>query len=267
MRPRRIYLPPVPRVRPAGSWNPLIGFRKMVRPPVIGLAAYQMVRGVPLQPANFQGLVQGWAAVSGSATSPGAFQTLCTASPNAGGVYSVPWTVTLAGTVGGGDANNFRLVQINPLLFLTESVNAGAAGTYPQAPFLWAAPPGASVILSTGPTGPTSGSVYSGSIGAVGGATVQGGPSGLGNLWYPTQVTVATTTGITTGLDTSICNVYLGPAVSPTTLLGTVFGGNGIVAAALPNIQPGQYLIASWAAANPGDIAAMNVQGSMDALG
>jgi hypothetical protein len=38
------------------------------------------------------------------------------------------------------------------------------------------------------------------------------------------------------------------------------------VAAALPPIQPGQFLIAVWSGANGGDVATMNVQGTMDAL-
>jgi hypothetical protein len=96
-------------------------------------------------------------------------------------------------------------------------------------------------------------------------ATCQLGPAGLGNLWFPTQVTLSTTTGITTGLDTSVANLYLGPAGVATTLLGTVFGGNGIVAAALPNIQPGLYLIAQWVNGINGDQATMNVQGVMNA--
>jgi hypothetical protein len=96
-------------------------------------------------------------------------------------------------------------------------------------------------------------------------ATCQLGPAGLGNLWFPTQVTLSTTTGITTGLDTSVANLYLGPSGVATTLLGTVFGGNGIVAAALPNIQPGLYLIAQWSAGINGDQATMNIQGLMNA--
>lgn len=102
---------------------------------------------------------------------------------------------------------------------------------------------------------------------APGTASVQLGPSGLGNVWFPAQVTLSTTTGITTGLDTSIANLYLGPVVNATTLLGTVYGGNGVVAAALPDIQPGQFLIAQWTGATPGDVASMNVSGIMNALG
>jgi len=97
-------------------------------------------------------------------------------------------------------------------------------------------------------------------------AQVSLGPAGLGNIWYPAQVTLSTTTGIAAGFDSSVANLYLGSAAQATTLLGTVFGGNGIVAAALPNIQPGIYLIAQWSTATPGDVASMNVSGVMDAL-
>lgn len=96
-----------------------------------------------------------------------------------------------------------------------------------------------------------------------GAASVSLGPSGLGNIWYPTQITVATTTG---PLDTSTCSVYLGPSTSGATLLGQVFSGNGVLAAALPPIQPGEFLIASWSAAHNGDTVLMNIQGTMDAL-
>jgi len=102
--------------------------------------------------------------------------------------------------------------------------------------------------------------------GVAGNAQCQLGPSGLGNVWYPTQVTLATGTGIAAGFDNSTANLYLGPVVSNATLLGSVFGGNGIVAAALPPIQPGQFLIAQWTGAGAGDTCIMNIQGTMDAL-
>jgi hypothetical protein len=102
--------------------------------------------------------------------------------------------------------------------------------------------------------------------GAEGNARCTLGPSGLGTVWYPTQVTLSTTTGVRAGFDNSVANLYLGPVIAPNTLLGTVSGGNGIVAAALPPIQPGQFLIAVWTGANGGDTASMNVQGTMDAL-
>jgi len=97
-------------------------------------------------------------------------------------------------------------------------------------------------------------------------ATVQVGPQGAGTVWYPAQATISTTTGMTTGIDTAICNVYLGAAGTPITLLATVFSGNGLVAAALPNLTVGEFIIAEWSGATPGDACALNVQGLMSAL-
>jgi hypothetical protein len=99
-----------------------------------------------------------------------------------------------------------------------------------------------------------------------GGAQVSAGPQGAGTVWYPAQVTVSTTTGIATGLDTSVCNVYLGAAGTPTTLQGTIYGGNGVLAVALPPLTVGLFLIAVWTGAHNGDQAAMNITGTMDAL-
>lgn len=96
-----------------------------------------------------------------------------------------------------------------------------------------------------------------------GALTLNVGPSGLGTVWYPAQVTLSTTTG---PLDTSIANVYLGPLISPTTLVGTVYSGNGTVALAIPNMSPGQFLVIRWTGATSGDTAAANVIGTMDAL-
>jgi hypothetical protein len=89
------------------------------------------------------------------------------------------------------------------------------------------------------------------------------GPQGLGTVWYPVQVTLSTTTG---PLDTSTALVYLGPLITPATLVGTVYSGNGTVALAIPSMSPGQYLVISWTGAHNGDTAAANVIGTMDAL-
>lgn len=111
-------------------------------------------------------------------------------------------------------------------------------------------------------TGGQNQSVVSGS----GAGLAQCGPQGTGTVWYPAQVTVSTTTGIATGVDTSVCNVYLGAAGLPSTLLGTIFGGNGLLGAAVPPLTVGLFVIAVWTGAKPGDVCAVNVQGSMDAL-
>jgi len=93
--------------------------------------------------------------------------------------------------------------------------------------------------------------------------TLAVGPQGLGNVWYPVQVTISTTTG---PLDTSIANVYLGSGNVPNTLVSTVYSGNGTVALAIPDMTPGQTLVVSWSGATPGDVGALNIIGTMDAL-
>lgn len=93
--------------------------------------------------------------------------------------------------------------------------------------------------------------------------TLSVGPQGLGALWYPAQVTLSTTTG---PLDTSTALVYLGVGGVPTTLVASVFGGNGVAALAVPAMQPGDFLFVTWQNGHAGDVAALNVIGTMDAL-
>jgi hypothetical protein len=110
---------------------------------------------------------------------------------------------------------------------------------------------------------PLTGGQVQGTIPAGGALTVSVGPQGLGTVWYPAQVTLSTTTGV---LDTSTALVYLGAQGVPSLLVGTVFSGNGTVALAIPSMTPGQVLIVSWTGAHPGDQAAANMIGTMDAL-
>lgn len=102
-----------------------------------------------------------------------------------------------------------------------------------------------------------------GLIGASGGLTLSIGPTGLGNVWHPAQVSVTTTTG---AFDTSTFTLFLGPVGIPITNQGSCSGGAGVISLAVPPMSPGQYLIGVWAGGHTGDIAAMNVIGTMDAL-
>lgn len=110
---------------------------------------------------------------------------------------------------------------------------------------------------------PLTGGQAQGIIPGSGALTLSIGPQGLGTVWYPVQVTLSTTTG---PLDTSTALVYLGPLTVPATLVATLYSGNGTAALAIPSMSPGQFLVVAWSGANPGDTAAVNVIGTMDAL-
>jgi hypothetical protein len=100
-------------------------------------------------------------------------------------------------------------------------------------------------------------------IPASGALTLSVGPQGLGTTWYPAQVTLSTTTG---PLDTATAIVWLGSQGVPVTQVGQAYTGNGVLALAIPPMQPGQVLIVAWTGAHPGDTAGLNVIGTMDAL-
>jgi hypothetical protein len=93
--------------------------------------------------------------------------------------------------------------------------------------------------------------------------TLSAGPQGLGTIWYPAQVTISTTTG---PLDTSVAQIWLGEGGVPTSLMATVYSGNGTAALAIPSMQAGDLIIVTWTGAILGDTAAFNVTGLMDAL-
>jgi hypothetical protein len=225
------------------------------------------ISGVPLVGGQALGTIAGYPAASGSASSPTAFAVIAgpTFSPG-GGSFTVAWTVSLSGTLSAADANNFYLFHNNTQI--AQSTNADVAGTYPQTPVPVVLAPGDDLVILAASNNGTPGSVYGGVIAAAGSGslTLQVAPQGLGTVWYPVQVTASTTTGLTPLGDNSVCNIYLGPAVIPNTLVGTVYNGNGTAALAIPNMSPGQSLVAVWAGANSGDTAAVNVTGTMDAL-
>jgi hypothetical protein len=268
----------IPRNWPAGTFHPtaakrgtdkfawLPGWQGTSAQPIqrAPIRAYtRRITSVPLSGGQVQGQIPA-ASATGSATSPSTFQILATVAIPAGAT-SVTWSVTLAGTVSSADANNFA-VRVQGGATLAQSVNAGAAGTYAQTPIAVTGP--VTLQLETWSSAPTAGSVYSGTAAAANGSlTLSDGPQGLGTIWYPVQCTASTTTGLTAAGDNSVCNIYLGPAVNPTTLVGTVYNGNGTAALAIPDMTPGQFLVFQWSGANPGDQAAANVIGTMDALG
>jgi L-aminopeptidase/D-esterase-like protein len=111
---------------------------------------------------------------------------------------------------------------------------------------------------------PLVGGQAQGVISGAGALTLSVGPAGAGNVWYPASATIQTTTGVN---DFSTCQIFLGPAGLGVTLLATLFpGGIGTASLAIPSMTPGQYIIATWAGAHAGDVATVNVVGTMDSV-
>jgi hypothetical protein len=261
MPPRRL-----PGFHPAaGTWL-AAGNRftkRRIVPPVPVRAYTGKITGVPLTGGQASGMIAGIPAGSGTVTSPAAFAVIAQVTIPVAGTYLLSWTVTLAGTVGAGDANNFGVEKNGSHTALATSSNAGATGTYPQTAFSITAAAGDLIqVYAIG--GGTSGAIYSATIPAKPNPlTLTTGPQGLGTTWYPAQVTLSTTTGV---LDASTAQVYIGTGGIPTQLAASVFSGNGTAAVAIPPIQPGDNVIVTWTNGHPGDIASFNVIGTMDAL-
>jgi hypothetical protein len=111
---------------------------------------------------------------------------------------------------------------------------------------------------------PLTGGQVTGLVGAGGSVTLKVGPQGLGNIWYPVQCTISTSTG---ALDTSTCAVYLGSQAQQNLQGGQSYAGGGdVVSLSVQSMSPGDLLIAVWSGAVPGALAAVNVTGTMDCL-
>jgi len=266
MPPRRFLLP---GFHPsAGTWAAAGNrFTKLRIMPPLPIGAYTgRISGVPLTGGQASGLIPG-STGSGSVNSPAAQQLITSVPVTAAGTYTVSWSVTLSGTLSPADAANMQLWQNSGGTFtlLATATNPAAPGTYVQAAQPVTAAAGDLIQVYSGlVTAPTAGAVYGASLSVPGGPlTLSVGPQGLGTTWYPAQVTLSTTTG---ALDTSTALVYLGIGGVPTMLVATVFSGNGTAAVAIPSMQPGEFIIVTWANGHVGDTASFNVIGTQDAL-
>lgn len=135
---------------------------------------------------------------SASATSPAAFAALATAALPPG-TWLIGWTVALSGTTGSPEVNNFRLTDSSGAT-LAASVNASAAGTYPQQPVLVTISGSLTgVILKTGGNAATSGAVYTGTFTSPQALTVTRSVNGVVKaqsavadvrLWHPPYLAI-----------------------------------------------------------------------------
>ena len=101
-------------------------------------------------------------------------------------------------------------------------------------------------------------------VSVAGTATVTIGPQGLGTTWYPTQVTISTSTGAN---DNSTAQIFLGSKSLANLMVGQSYAaGQDTVAIAVPPLTPGALLICAWTGGHRGDTAVMNIVGTMDVL-
>jgi len=205
-------------------------------------------------------LVSGWAAGQASATGPGAFQTLVSVGPFGPGIYTVAWTLTLAGSAGSADANNARLV-LDGSTFLVESVNAGAAGTYPQAPYTLVIASGThNLQMTAGPANATSGAVYTASVPAVGNAAASIGPSFPRESW---DVAVASVS-VSSNTNEAVCKIYAGPQAAQAWFAdGTTWGSTGDSTSNFSApVYLGSKVFAVWTGGDAGATATLVVTGT-----
>ena len=111
---------------------------------------------------------------------------------------------------------------------------------------------------------PLQGGYGTATVSGAGAATVTVGPAGVGTVWYPQSVAIATTTG---AADASTCAIYIGP-LSALTLIGSqsYAGGGDSIGLAVPAMFPGYFIVAVWSGGHSGDLAALTVYGVQDCL-
>lgn len=205
------------------------------------------------------------ALTGGPVTSPGVTTNILTATVPAGR-YLVAWTVTLAGTVGGADVNNFALY--NGGAFVTSSVNTGTVGSFVQAPVLLNVPAGSlNLKILTNGAG-TAGSQYSAAIAQNPGlpGTVQAfvGPSSGGDLWSLDQCFLSTSVG---QLDAAQCVVYVGALPVPqAAVTGSLAGGGSQFGLGGVGVPFGWFVFAVWSGGTPGATAYLRVTGAKTVL-
>jgi hypothetical protein len=101
-------------------------------------------------------------------------------------------------------------------------------------------------------------------IAADGTATVTVGPSGVGAKWYPNTATFGTTSGPSTSC---FVILYAGFVSQATLLNGQAYSGGGDTAGlAIPQMTPGDVIVAQWSGGIPGDTATLTVTGSQSVL-
>lgn len=250
--------------QPAGSQFARTG-AAVRRIPVPDITAYNRLVTVDLGNDGIAPVAtfNGFAALTGSVTSAAANSNVIFGTVPAG-TYTVPWTVTLSGTLGAADTNNFSLYANG--VFIAASVNPDVAGSYVQTPRLVAPNGGAGDLkILTGGTTPTAGSTYAATLGTVaGGTTAQVGPSAFGESWSLDQCYLSTSAG---PLDPSQCTVFVGPLPVPQyAVTGSLAGGGSQFGMGGVGLTQGWFVWAVWTGGTGSAQAYLRVTGTKTVL-
>ena len=192
------------------------------------------------------------------------------------GSFTINWTVTLAGTLGANDANNFQLYIASGGhgTLIAQSVNASAAGSYPQTPVVVNnVPQGAIVYIAVGPNNPTFGSTYSGTVNTPGWGIVKLSPYGTrysGYTWQPSMlyVSVAPAPGNSGVVNEAQAIAYVSYGVysaQPTDAIGqTQTGSTGDTCGMTQTLKPNDWLTVFWSGGDVGGLATARLTGSVN---
>jgi len=197
---------------------------------------------------------------SGTVTGPAAFQVIATAVPVAvAGTYTVTWSLSLAGTLGGNDAFNMRLVK-NGSVFIAGS-DLGGAGTHQEPPVTLTLAAGDVLTVTAGPNNATAGAVYSATIDTIpGNGTAQAGPSFPRESW---DVAVASVSASSNAKE-AVCKIYAGPQAAQAWFAdGTTWGSTGDSTSNFSApVYLGSSVFAVWTGGDPGATATLVVTGT-----
>ena len=262
--------------RRAGGWPP--GWvvpagshvDRRVLPRSVDPRQYATPAQVPIGPYGFaQGTIPGGTA-SASTNAPASFFTFDILAPNPpAGVYTVTWSVTLAGTVGAPEVNNFALMHGpagGPHTLIAQSVNAGAVGTYKQATQVVTLSGAETLVVKSWNNNGTGGSVYSATLTASARLVIGVGPAGFRTSWDLAQASIGTTTGAADSSTAELFAQPYGPPMPAFQVGQSYAAGGDQVGLAGVKLVTGEFLFVVWSGANPGDTATLVLSGNQTVL-
>ena len=203
--------------------------------------------------------LNGILSATASLTSPPApFSTVLNAGVLPAGTYTVTWTVSLSGTIAAAEANNF-ILNLGPSIFIANSVNPAAAGSYPQAPVTITSPGGLALLILSGANNATSGAVYGATAGTTGNGSVGFDADSGNHKWVIEDIVVATSQAQNTAPYPTATAYLTGQQVGVSE--GASWIGNQDTMRGQVEIGPCETLTVAFSGGVPGSVATAIAEG------